>query len=322
MVVIAFIVSMLVTFGVVAIMLRPTADQKALTQRLDGLRPNADGSSAQTLDLEVYLKTVKRGNFGWLEDMVSGTPFSRHIQLLVVQSDSATTVGSVMMQCVVIPTVMVLIAAIFTTNPLLLVPLGLIGAYLPLLMLGMKCRRRIDAFNKALPESIDMMARSLRAGHSLVASIAIVAEQAIEPARTEFGEVYKKQNYGLPFRDALMQLLERVPSQDLRVLVTGILVQKDTGGNLAEILDRIQFVIKERMRIQGEIQIQTAQGRLTGYILCALPFVMMLLINLVNPGYSNVLFTDPLGKKIMYAGLGLLCVGGLIIRKIVNGIDV
>jgi len=167
-----------------------------------------------------------------------------------------------------------------------------------------------------------MIARSLRAGHSLVAAIAIVADQAVEPARSEFGEVYKKQNYGLPFRDALMQLLDRVPSQDLRVLITGILVQKDTGGNLAEILDRILFVIKERMRIQGEIRIHTAQGRMTGWILCALPLVMLGLINVVNPGYSNVLFTDPTGRKMLYAGVGLLVLGGLIIRKIVNGIEV
>jgi tight adherence protein B len=119
-----------------------------------------------------------------------------------------------------------------------------------------------------------------------------------------------------------MQLLDRVPSQDLRVLVTGILVQKDTGGNLAEILDRILFVIKERLRIQGEIRIHTAQGRMTGWILCALPIVMLGVINIINPGYSNVLFTDPTGKKMLYTGVGLLALGGLIIRKIINGIDV
>ena len=322
MVVLSFIISTLVTFGIVAILLRPSADQKALTARLESLRGNPDGSSAPTLDLDLYLKTVKRGSFGWIEDMVSGTPFSRRIQLLIIQSDSATTVGTVLMQCVVGMVAAGLLLRMFSSNLVLVVLVALVGGYLPLALLGFKCSRRMDAFNKSLPEAIDMMARSLRAGHSLVAAIAIVAEQAAEPARTEFGEVYKKQNYGLPFRDALMQLLDRVPSQDLRVLVTGILVQKDTGGNLAEILDRILFVIKERLRIQGEIKIQTAQGRLTGWILCALPFVMMLLINLVNPGYSNVLFTDPLGKKILYAGIGLLCVGGMIIRKIVNGIDV
>jgi tight adherence protein B len=322
MVVLIFIFSMLVAFLVALVVLRPTPDQKMLDRRLASLKSSGDGTAAATLDLELYLKTLKRGNFGWLEDIVSGTPFSRYIQHLIIQSDSATAVGTVLAQCCGLMLVLGFVTWLFTANPLIEAPVVLLGGYLPLAILGFKRGRRIAAFNKALPDCIDMIARSLRAGHSLVAAIAVVADQAAEPARTEFGEVYKKQNYGLPFREALMQLLERVPSQDLRVLVTGILVQRDTGGNLAEILDRILFVIKERLRIQGEIRIHTAQGRMTGWILCALPIVMLALINIVNPGYSNVLFTDPLGKKMLYAGVGLLVLGGLIIRQIVNGIDI
>jgi len=322
MVVFAFIFSALVSFGVVVVLTRPTPDQKALDRRLASLKSNEDGSPAATLDLDLYLKTLKRGHFGWLEDTISGTAFSRHIQLLIVQSDSATAVGTVLAQSCILMLVIAGVAWALTSNPLFAVPPALLGAYIPLAILKFKRGRRMDAFNKALPDCIDMIARSLRAGHSLVAAIAIVADQAMEPAKMEFGEVYKKQNYGLPFRDALMQLLDRVPSQDLRVLVTGILVQKDTGGNLAEILDRILFVIRERVRIQGEIRIHTAQGRMTGWILCALPIVMLGMINIVNPGYSNVLFTDPIGKKMLYAGVGLLVLGGVIIRKIVNGIEV
>ncbi len=167
-----------------------------------------------------------------------------------------------------------------------------------------------------------MMSRALRAGHSMVAALGIIAEQAPEPAKTEFIEVFKKQNFGLPLRDALMQLLDRVPSQDLRVLVTAMLVQKDTGGNLAEILDRTVFVIRERLRIQGEIRTHTAQGRLTGWILCLLPIIMMFLINVVNPGYSKIMFEDPMGQKMLYAGGGLLLLGGYVIRSIINGIEV
>jgi len=321
MVVLIFLVCTLITFGFVILLMRPTPDQKMLEQRLASLKSNG-GEAAPTLDLDLYLKTLKRGNFGFLEDTVTGTSFARTIQLLIIQSDSATTVGTVLAQCIALLFALGGGAWLFTANAIIAVPVGLVGAYLPLAALRMKCNRRMASFNKALPDCIDMIARSLRAGHSLVAAIAIVADQAVEPARSEFGEVYKKQNYGLPFRDALMQLLDRVPSQDLRVLITGILVQKDTGGNLAEILDRILFVIKERMRIQGEIRIHTAQCRMTGWILCALPLVMLGLINVVNPGYSNVLFTDPTGRKMLYAGVGLLVLGGLIIRKIVNGIEV
>ena len=134
--------------------------------------------------------------------------------------------------------------------------------------------------------------------------------------------MFKQLNLGLSIRDALLQLLDRVPSEDLRVLVTAIMVQKDTGGNLVDILDRTVYVIRERLRVQGEIQIQTAQGRLTGWILSALPMVMMVLLNLVNPGYSSILFHDPAGQKLIYLGLGMLVIGSVIIRHIVNGIEV
>jgi tight adherence protein B len=120
----------------------------------------------------------------------------------------------------------------------------------------------------------------------------------------------------------MTQMLDRVPSQDLRVLVTGMLVQKETGGNLAEILDRIANTIRERLKIQGEIKTHTAQGRMTGWILCLLPVVMLIAINLLNPGYSDVLINTSTGKMLCYLGIGLLVIGGLIIRQIINGIEV
>jgi tight adherence protein B len=122
--------------------------------------------------------------------------------------------------------------------------------------------------------------------------------------------------------DMLARALRAGHSADLRVLVTAILVQKDTGGNLAEILDRTVFVIRERLRIQGEIQVQTAQGRLTGWILSALPVVMMVLLNVVNPGYSSILFHDPLGRKLLYGSIAMLIAGSFIIRRIINAIEV
>jgi tight adherence protein B len=117
-------------------------------------------------------------------------------------------------------------------------------------------------------------------------------------------------------------MLDRVPSQDLRVLVTGLLVQKETGGNLAEILDRISNTIRERLKLHAEIKTHTAQGRMTGYILCALPIVMLAVINWINPGYSKVLVDTPIGRMMSYIGIALLVAGGLIIRQIINGIEV
>jgi tight adherence protein B len=194
--------------------------------------------------------------------------------------------------------------------------------YIPIGLLSFRRARRIKAFNAQLPEAIDMMGRALRAGHAMTAAINIIAEQSLEPVRSEFNEVFKQQNFGLPLRDAMMQMLERVPSQDLRVLVTGMLVQKETGGNLAEILDRIANTIRERLKLHGEIKTHTAQGRMTGWILCLLPVVMLVVINMINPGYSRMLVDTPIGKLLSYIGIGLLITGGLIIRQIINGIEV
>jgi tight adherence protein B len=241
---------------------------------------------------------------------------------LIVQADSKSTVGGVLVQSAAIAAVAALAAFFFLHKILFVAAAGVVGALVPYLLLLFKRGSRLKKFENVLPDAVDMMSRSLRAGHSVAAAISIVAEEAVEPVRSEFAEVFKKQNYGLPLRDALLQMLERIPSHDLRVLVTGIMVQKDTGGNLVEILDRITAVVRDRQRIRREINTHTAQGRMTGYILCALPVVMMFLINLINPGYSNVLFEDPLGRIMLYAGVGLLVLGAVVIRQIINSIEI
>jgi tight adherence protein B len=162
------------------------------------------------------------------------------------------------------------------------------------------------------------MARALRAGHSMNSSIEMIAEQSPEPLSSEFVQVFKQQRLGVHFRDALLQMGSRVPSRDLQFLITAILVQKETGGDITEILDRTAHVIRDRVRIEGEVRVRTAQGRLTGWILGLLPVIMLVLLNIVSPGYSSVLFHDPTGQKLLYTGGALIFLGGLVIRKIVN----
>ena len=316
----AFLIMMFLILCTMGVMMRPTAEQKAMTRRLASVR--SIGLDSKSDDGGGLLKEETIGNFGWIDDMLDQFSVTAKIQKLITQADSKTTLGSLIVTSMGIALLGFLIAIVIVPFLPIAIAAAAFFAYTPLLYLSICRSRRIAAFNKALPDSIDMIARSLRAGHSMIAAISIVAEHAVEPVGSEFSEVFRKQNFGLPIRDALTQLLERVPSQDLRVLVTAILVQKDTGGNLAEILDRTVKVIRERLRIKGEIRTHTAQGRMTGWILCALPVVMLVLINMVNPGYSKVLFNDPFGRELLYVGIALLTVGGLVIRQIVNGIEV
>jgi len=321
-IVLGFISILLATFGVVIAMTRQSPNEQTIAQRMALIRRSAkkeDGTTAETTQL---FKATRRGRFAWLDEILQIYPFAQRLQLRILQGNSSTTVANLLVTSLGLFTAGYFITWLFASMVLIDAGAGLALGLLPYGILSFKRSRRIKAFNAVLAESIDMLARALRAGHSVAGAIEMLSENAQEPAASEFGEIFKQMNLGLPMRDALLQLLERVPSADLRVLVTAILVQKDTGGNLAEILDRTVFVIRERLRIQGEIQVQTAQGRITGWILSALPIVMMVLLNLVNPGYSSVLFHDPFGRKLMYCSMGLLALGAFIIRRIVNGIEV
>jgi tight adherence protein B len=316
----AFAAMMGLSFVTILVATKPSPEQKALEKRITHIKlaPGQIAGDAGGL----LLAERGGGKYAWIETLVGNFSISEKLQTLIIQSDTNITLGKLVFISFIVGTLTGAGVYLFLDAPIPAICAASGAFMVPFLVLRVKRNRRVAAFNNGLADAIDMMARSMRAGHSVVAAIGIVAEQAVEPVRFEFNEVFKKQNYGLPFREALMQMLDRVPSQDLRVVVTGMLVQKDSGGNLAEILDRIAFVIRERIRIHGEIRTHTAQGRLTGYILCALPIVMLVLLNFINPGYSNVLFATPTGNKLLYFGAGLLVCGGITIRKIINSIEV
>jgi tight adherence protein B len=322
LVVLMFLVILSATFGLVIAMTRPSPEEKTIAQRMALIRKLQKSKAGGVDGSEQLLKQTSSSKFGWLDEILEPYPWVRRIQTRILQAGSSTTVATLIVASLGLFITGYAVVWVFVPMALIDIPAGVALGSLPYGILSFKRTRRINAFNAVLAESIDMLARALRAGHSVIGAMGMLAENAQEPAASEFGEIFKQQNLGLPMRDALMQLLDRVPSADLRVLVTAILVQRDTGGNLAEILDRTVFVIRERLRIQGEIQVQTAQGRFTGWILIALPVVMLLLLNLLNPGYSSILLSDPFGRKLIYFSVGMLAAGALIIRRIVNGIEV
>jgi tight adherence protein B len=189
---------------------------------------------------------------------------------------------------------------------------------LPLVYVFFRRSRRMSAFERQFPEAIDLLARSVRAGHSFISGMEIIATDLPTPISTEFRITFDEQRFGLPLRDALMGLCDRVPLIDVRLFVIALLVQKETGGNLVEILDNLAHVIRERFRIAGEVRIRTAQGRLTAAILMVLPLAMLLILRVIAGNYINVLFTDSMGRLILI-GAGLLQVlGAFVIWRIIQ----
>lgn len=211
-----------------------------------------------------------------------------------------------------------LVAGYLYHQPILSVAGGAIGAMLPLAAVIWKRSRRMARFEEHLPEALDLLGRAVRAGHSFTTGLELIAQECTEPIAGEFRTTFEEQNLGLPLRDTLLNLTERVPLVDVRLLVTALLIQKDTGGNLAEILDELSRVIRERFRIYREVKVKTAQGRLTAGILIALPLIMLAALGTLNPSYIRVLFVDPTGRTMLMVAGGMQIIGGLILWRIVN----
>jgi tight adherence protein B len=310
-----FAAVLLFSFAVIFIMTRPRGSEKKVQGRLDLIR----AANIEVENEQVALARPEgRGFAARISEHLQSYGFSKDLEQLICHAGSKASVGGVALTSLALAAFGGAAFHLFIGPlPLVLLATALGGASRYAILRFQKSRR-LKKFNTALPDAIELMARALRAGHSMSSSIEIIAEQSPEPLAGEFAICFQQQKFGIAFRDALLEIGERVPSKDLHFLITAVLVQKETGGDLTEILDRTTHVIRERVRIEGEVRTYTAQGRLTGWILGLLPVIMLGIINIMTPGYSHILFYDPLGQKLLYAGGTLILIGGLIIRKIVT----
>ncbi len=198
------------------------------------------------------------------------------------------------------------------------VGLGLLAAGGPIGYVFFKRMERFGKFEELLPQALDLMVNALRAGHSLISAIEMAGREIPSPVGEEFKKTFDEQNFGLDLREALNNLALRVPLDDVHIVVTALLIQKETGGNLAEILDKVAYVIRERFRLKRQVRVYTAQGRLTGWILSLLPPILGAALFAVHPEHMSKLWTHPTGIKMLYASVVMTLIGGLIIRKIVR----
>jgi tight adherence protein B len=197
-------------------------------------------------------------------------------------------------------------------------PAGLAFAGFPFLFVYLKRKRRMSRFAGQLPEALELISRALRAGHSLAAGFNLVGDEMAEPIRIEFARCYEEQNLGIPLEEAIQSMTERVPNLDLKFFATAVIMQRQTGGDLAEILDKIGHLIRERFKIWGQIQALTGEGRLSGIVLLALPPVLFAVMYKLNPDYVMVLFRDEIGKKMLVFAVFMQLIGAYVIRKIIN----
>ena len=254
----------------------------------------------------------------WINRWLLKIEVAPRLRSLLYQANVRWTAGGLMLMslaCFAFPAYLIYLrsgAVIFS------VMIGLLTAGAPIFYVLHKRRQRFNKFEQELPEALDLMVSALRAGHSLVSALGLVAHESPDPIGVEFRVCFEEQNYGLDMRTAMNNLLLRVPLQDLRIVVTAILIQKESGGNLAEVLDKTAYVIRERYRLKRQVRVHTAQGRLTGWILSFLPIVLGIALYMISPDTTSLLWKRPIGIKLLYTASALTIAGALIIRKIVN----
>ena len=310
-----FFIILITAFAVVAFFTEPSKTDKLIHSRLASLDRKRVSSGTDEPDI---VKEVTFSTIPAFDKFLRNSRAAVGLQLLIEQCDLQWTVGRIVFGTLVLICLGALLGNWWIAPGLLGWVPGLVLGALPYAFLLQKRKRRLQRFSELLPEAIDLMSRGLRAGQALSATVETIAQESDEPLRSEFRRAADEQSFGLPFREAMVNLSRRVPVADLQFLVTAILVQKETGGNLAQVLDKASHVIRERIRVGGQLRIRTAQGRLTGWILCGLPFAMFIGMNFLHPGYGKELFQDPLGQKLVTYEAVMMAIGIVLIRRIVN----
>ena len=301
-------------FATVAYLTEPSEADKRIHRRLGEL----DQRTLRGNREDQIVRQVTFSRIASLDRLLRNHPLARKLQLMVDQAKLRWTVG----RFFVYSSVMVVVGAIFGNiwiSPGVAgwIP-GLALGVVPFLFVLKKRRVRFRRFNLLLPDATELIARALRAGHSLPSALITVADEMADPLGPEFRRTADELSYGLPFREALLNLSQRFPLQDLQFLVSAILMQKETGGNLAELLDKTAALLRSRIHLQQKVRVYTAQGKMTGGILVALPFVCFLGLSLIRPGYGSLLLDNELGRKLVYGTLVSMGIGVLVIRRIIQ----
>lgn len=303
-------------FLAVWMFLSAPTQQDVVRDRMQAVR-NAERRGEVTLD-SLLLRDELLSSVPLLNRVMMNLAWITKVQRLLAQAGMKTKAGKVLLVSAVAGLATYIVSEGILHLPLVAVVAALLAAAAPLAFVSWKRKRRMRQFEERFPDALDLLGRAVRAGHAFTTGLEIVAKESSEPVASEFRACFEEQNFGLPMRDALINMTERMPLVDVRFFVTALLLQKETGGNLAEILDELARVIRDRFRIYREVGVKTAQGRLTAIILIAMPIFMLLALEGVNPAYVRVLFDDPIGPPILGIAALMQVIGSILIWRIVH----
>ena len=316
---ISFLVFLFGLFLVLGAYLIATRGTDAKRKRLQRRLTEALIHSASTEDVEVILaRNELMSEIPFVNRFLVQLQAALHLKRMLDQADVHITPSRLVMFSVMAGMLGLLATSVLTVSVLVIAVSGLATAMIPFVHVWWKRRQRFNAFLEHLPDALDLMSRGLSAGHAFAESLHMVASEMPEPIATEFRKTYEEQNLGLSLKLALENMTDRMPLLDLKMCVTAVLIQRETGGNLAEILEKVAVTIRERFRIMGDLKTLTTSSRMSAWLLCGLPIFVTFMITAMNPDYMSVLWKDQRGHYLIAVALVLQVTGMLIVRKILN----
>jgi len=305
----------LAVFVVASLLDERSSKARLLRDRLSTVQKSGEREPSQELAL---LRDEVLSKIPALDNLLRRSSSISNLQTLLEQADVKSRAGNVLLLCLLSGAGLGLIVLVFSPFPQF-AWLGLIiGGFFPYSYANYKRSKRFSKFEELFPEAIDTLARAVRAGHAFTTALELIASELGEPVASEFRKLYEEQKFGLPVRDALINLTQRVPLVDVKFFVTAVMLQRETGGNLAEILDNLSYVIRERFKIMRQVRVHTAQGRMTMMLLMGLPPIIVVTMQTMNPLFIRPLFDDPIGHLLIVVGITLQTVGYFVIRRIIQ----
>jgi tight adherence protein B len=319
--ILVFVVVALGVFVVASLLDQRSAQARLLRERLATVQEAAARQPSEELAL---LRDEMLSKIPALDSLLRRSSRISNLQPFLEQANLKIRAGNILVLCMVSAVVLAgtgfLAAGSLPPNQaLVFAAVGLVlGGFLPYSYASYRRTKRFQKFEELFPEAIDTLARAVRAGHAFTTALELIANELSEPVASEFRKLFEEQKFGLPVRDALMNLAERMPLVDVKFFVTAVMLQRETGGNLAEILDNLSYVIRERFKIMRQVRVYTAQGRLTMMLLMGLPPTIVVTMLLTSPAFIRPLFADPIGHFLVVAGIVLQTLGYFVIRKIIQ----
>lgn len=320
-IILVFVTVALIVFAAGMVWDQRRAQARLLRERLASVQKAAEREPSEELAL---LRDEMLSQIPALDNLLRRSERMTNFQSFLDQANLKVRAGNLLLYCLVSAVVMgavglMLAGSLPPDQTLLFAVVGaVLGAVLPLSYASYRRTKRFQTFEELFPDAIDTLARAVRAGHAFTTALELIASEIAEPVAGEFRMLFEEQKFGLPVRDALMNLTERMPLVDVKFFVTAVMLQRETGGNLAEILDNLSYVIRERFKIMRQVRVYTAQGRLTMMLLMGLPPVIVVVMLMTSPAFIRPLFSDPIGHTLIVSGIMLQTIGYFVIRNVIR----